>query len=210
MSNALSHWAILAALDFWRDAKHYRECEVSANWQPIAQRRAVGAKVGIMGIGAIGGLTAQRFAALGFDVRGWARSLRQIDNVKVFAGDDGLAPFLDGLEILVSVLPLTPATKGIMNNDMFNRLAKGAFIINGGRGPQLVEDDLLDAIDRGQIAGAALDVFTTDHCPAVTHSGRTQLLLSASCCGANPQILLLSRLLRDNCNHDRRGTRQPR
>ena len=159
MSNALSHWAILAALDFWRDAPHYRACQVSANWQPIVQRPASGAKVGIMGVGAIGGLMAQRFVGLGFDVRGWARSPRQIADVMVFAGDEGLAPFLDGLDILVSVLPLTPATRGIMNSDMFNQLAKGAFVINGGRGPQLVEDDLLDAIDCGQIAGAALDVF---------------------------------------------------
>ena len=165
MSNALSHWAILAALDFWRDAPHYRACQASASWHPIVQRRASGAKVGIMGVGAIGRLVAQRFAGLGFDVRGWARSPRQIEGVTVFVGDKGRDAFLDGLEILVSVLPLTPATRGIMNNDMFNRLAKGAFIINGGRGPQLVEDDLLDAIGRGQIAGAALDVFATEPLP---------------------------------------------
>ena len=166
MSNALSHWAILAALDFWRDAQHYRACQAKANWQPIVQRPASGAKVGIMGVGAIGGLMAKRFAALGFDVRGWARRPRQIDNVTVFVGDEGLPPFLNDLEILVSVLPLTPATRGIMNSSMFNQLAKGAFVINGGRGPQLVEDDLLDAIRRGQIAGAALDVFATEPLPA--------------------------------------------
>ena len=44
MSNALSHWAILAALDFWRDAPHYRACQASANWHPIVQRRASGAR----------------------------------------------------------------------------------------------------------------------------------------------------------------------
>ena len=166
MSNALSHWAILAALDFWRDARYYRACQASKTWKPIAQRRASGARVGVMGVGAIGGLVAQRFAGLGFDVRGWARSSRQIADVTVFAGDKGLAPFLDGLDILVSVLPLTPATRGIMNRDMFSQLARGAFIINGGRGPQMVEDDLLDAISRGQIAGAALDVFATEPLPA--------------------------------------------
>ena len=166
MSNALSHWAILAALDFWRDAAYYRDCQTSKTWQPIVQRPASGAKIGIMGVGAIGGIMAQRFAALGFDVRGWARSMRQIDNVEIFAGDDGLAPFLDGLNILVSVLPLTPATTGIMNHQLFNQLAKGAYIINGGRGPQLVEADLLDAISSGQIAGAALDVFAVEPLPA--------------------------------------------
>ena len=166
MSNALSHWAILAALDFWRDAAYYRDCQTSKTWQPIVQRPASGAKIGIMGVGAIGGIMAQRFAALGFDVRGWARSMRQIDNVQIFVGDGGLAPFLDGLNILVSVLPLTPATTGIMSHQLFNQLAKGAYIINGGRGPQLVEADLLDAIGSGQIAGAALDVFAIEPLPA--------------------------------------------
>ena len=165
MSNALSHWAILVALDFWRDAPYYRACQAAANWQPILQHSATGIKVGIMGVGAIGGLMAQRFAALGFDVRGWARNTRHIDGVEVFAGDDGLAPFLQGLEILVSVLPLTSATRGIMNTDLFNQLNKGAYIINGGRGPQLVEEDLLDAIQREQIAGASLDVFSTEPLP---------------------------------------------
>ena len=166
MSDALSHWAILATLDFWRDAKHYRSSQVAAKWEPIAQRPASGAKVGIMGVGAIGGLMARRFAALGFDVRGWARSPRLIDDVIVFVGDKEFATFLEGLEILVSVLPLTPETRGIMNTDLFNKLAKGAYIINGGRGPQLVEDDLLDAIASGQISGAALDVFENEPLPS--------------------------------------------
>ena len=165
MSNALSHWAILAALDFWRDGPHYRASQSVAHWRPIKQRPASGVKVGIMGVGAIGGLMAQRFAALGFNVRGWTRTPRQIDDVEVFAGEKGLSSFLEGLSILVSVLPLTLATKGIMNTDLFNQLVKGAYVINGGRGPQLVEADLLDAIDRGQISGAALDVFASEPLP---------------------------------------------
>jgi len=166
MSNALSHWAILAALDFWRDAPYYRDCQAVAKWAPIVQRPATGAKVGIMGVGAIGSVMASRFASLGFDVRGWARTMRQVDNVAIFAGEDNLPAFLDGLNILISVLPLTPATHGILNSQLFRQLAKGAYIINGGRGAQLVESDLLDAIASGQIAGAALDVFTTEPLPA--------------------------------------------
>ena len=165
-----------------------------------------------MGIGAIGGLTAQRFAALGFDVRGWARSPREIDNVTVFAGDNGLAPFLDGLEILVSVLPLTSATTGIMNSDMFNQLAPGAYIINGGRGPQLVEDDLLDAIDRGQIAGAAAGcVYNRAIASKSPILGAPSYYCLASCCSTNqPKYCGTAGCCRDNCHHDRKGTRQPR
>ena len=166
MSNALSHWAILCALDFWRDADHYRTAQADRRWDPRPQRPATGGQVGILGTGAIGSVIARRFAALGFSVRGFARSERHIEGVEMFAGGDQLAAFADGLDIVVSVLPLTPDTTGIINADFLARMSAGAFVINGGRGPQLVEDDLLDAIDRGQIAGAALDVFATEPLPA--------------------------------------------
>ena len=165
MSDALSHWAILSALDFWRDASYYRHSQQQKIWKPIVQRPATGATVGVMGLGAIGSVIAQRFAMLGFSVRGWARSERDIPGVTVFAGPDQMNSFLDGVDILVSVLPLTPDTTGIINKDLFSQLARGAFVINGGRGPQLVESDLLDAINSGQIAGAALDVFTIEPLP---------------------------------------------
>jgi glyoxylate/hydroxypyruvate reductase A len=165
MSDALSHWAILSALDFWRDASYYRHSQQQKIWKPIVQRPATGATVGVMGLGAIGSVIAQRFAMLGFSVRGWARSERDIPGVTVFAGPDQMKSFLDGVDILVSVLPLTPDTTGIINKDLFSQLARGAFVINGGRGPQLVESDLLDAINSGQIAGAALDVFTIEPLP---------------------------------------------
>jgi glyoxylate/hydroxypyruvate reductase A len=165
MSDALSHWVILAALDFWRDGPYYRASQQKRVWKPIVQRPATGATVGVMGVGAIGSVVAQRFSMLGFTVRGWARSERALDGVEVFAGPDQLDRFLDGVDILVSVLPLTAETTGIMNADLFARLAKGACVINGGRGPQLVEADLLAAIESGQIAGAALDVFQTEPLP---------------------------------------------
>ncbi|MEK9910251.1 MAG: glyoxylate/hydroxypyruvate reductase A [Candidatus Puniceispirillum sp.] len=165
MSDALSHWVILAALDFWRDASYYRRCQTQKIWKPVVQRPATGATIGIMGVGAIGSVVAKRFAALGFAVRGWARSPREIDGVTVFAGSDSLDKFLDDVDILVSVLPLTDETTGIMNADLFARLAKGAFVINGGRGQQLVEGDLLTALEAGQLAGAALDVFAHEPLP---------------------------------------------
>jgi glyoxylate/hydroxypyruvate reductase A len=78
---------------------------------------------------------------------------------------DQLADFATGLDIVVSVLPLTPQTTGIMDAAFFNRLAPGAFVINGGRGPQVVDDDLLAALESGRIGGAALDVFAVEPLP---------------------------------------------
>ena len=165
MANALSHWAILNALDFWRDGDSYRAQQATRQWHSLPQRPATGARVGILGVGAIGTVIARRFAALGFDVRGFARSPKQIDGVEVFVGMDQLADFADGLDIVVSVLPLTPQTTGIMNAAFFDRLAPGAFIINGGRGPQVEDDDLLAALDSGRLGGAALDVFAVEPLP---------------------------------------------
>jgi len=166
MSDALSHWAILNALDFWRDGASYRDQQASKTWASIPQRSHEEAIVGVLGVGAIGSVIARRFAALGFTTRGWARTQKTIENVDVFAGPDALADFADGVNISVCVLPLTPETRGIMNADYFNRLAHGAFVINGGRGPQVNDDDLLAALDSGQIGGAALDVFAIEPLPA--------------------------------------------
>ena len=169
MSDALSHWAILNALDMWRDGAQYRAQQAGKIWKPIDQRPATGAVIGIMGVGAIGSVIATRFASLGFTVKGWARTRRTLGNVRIFAGMDELPSFLHNTDIIVSVLPLTPATSGIMNKDFFDALADGAFIINGGRGSQLVEDDLLVALDSGKIGGAALDVFVSEPLPP-THA----------------------------------------
>jgi glyoxylate/hydroxypyruvate reductase A len=168
MSDALSHWAILNALDMWRDGAQYRAQQAERLWKPLEQRPATGAVIGIMGVGAIGSVIASRFASLGFKVKGWTRTKRTLDDVEMFAGMDALPSFLADTDIVVSVLPLTPTTSGIMNADFFSRLADGAFVINGGRGGQLVEDDLLAALDSGKIGGAALDVFGTEPLPA-TH-----------------------------------------
>ncbi|MDA7599433.1 glyoxylate/hydroxypyruvate reductase A [Alphaproteobacteria bacterium] len=166
MSDALSHWAILNALDFWRDGASYRDQQASKTWASIPQRSHEEAIVGVLGVGAIGSMIARRFAALGFTTRGWARTQKTIENVDVFAGPDALADFADGVNISVCVLPLTPETRGIMNADYFNWLAHGAFVINGGRGPQVNDDELLAALDSGQIGGAALDVFAIEPLPA--------------------------------------------
>ena len=122
-------------------------------------------------------------------MRGYARTPRSIEGVATFAGSDQLATFADGLDIVVSVLPLTTETTGIMNAGFFGMLADGAFIINGGRGPQVDDDDLLAALNSGKLGGAALDVFAVeplpkDH-PFWTHQGT-----GLAACGGTDQCHL--------------------
>jgi glyoxylate/hydroxypyruvate reductase len=100
-----------------------------------------------------------------FAVRGWGRASKESDGVATFAGPEGLAGFLAGTAILVCLLPLTPATRGILDAGLFAGLPEGARLINLGRGAHLVEQDLLDALDRGDLAHASLDCFAEEPLP---------------------------------------------
>jgi glyoxylate/hydroxypyruvate reductase A len=149
---------------------HRRLPEIEAaqerrEWLQLVNPPAYERKVGLMGQGDLGADCAQALAGLGFDVAGWSRRPKTIDGVKSFAGQDGLAAFLKRTEILVCLLPLTSATAGILNADLFERLPKGASIINAARGGHLVDDDLLKALASGQISSATLDVFHTEPLP---------------------------------------------
>jgi glyoxylate/hydroxypyruvate reductase A len=125
---------------------------------------------------AIGARVAADLAALGFPVKVWSRSAKPTSaGVTGFHGADGLNAMLDDTEILVNLLPLTEETRNILNAALFAKMRRGGYLIQVGRGEHMVEQDLLDALDNGQLAGAALDVFlaeplSKEH-PFWTHSG---------------------------------------
>ncbi len=121
--------------------------------------------MGVLGLGAIGGAIARTLAAQGFAVRGFARSRRELPGVRCFAGTPEFAAFLDGLDALVSVLPLTTDNRGILNRAALERLADGAHLINVGRGAHVVEADLLALLDAGKLGAATLDVFAVEPLP---------------------------------------------
>jgi glyoxylate/hydroxypyruvate reductase A len=128
---------------------------------PVAGERVVG----IMGLGNLGTACAESLLKLGFNVTGWARSKHNLTGINCYAGDAELAEFLNDIDILVCLLPLTPATDNILSSKLFNNLPAGACIINAGRGAHLVEDDLLQALNTGHIAHATLDVFRQEPLP---------------------------------------------
>ena len=102
----------------------------------------------------------------GFDVAGWSRTPKEIEGVTCFHGPEGLDQMLARTDILVCLLPLTPATRGILNGELFAKLPRGACLINVGRGGHQVERDLLEALDSGQLREATLDVFEEEPLPA--------------------------------------------
>ncbi|MEM8538107.1 MAG: glyoxylate/hydroxypyruvate reductase A [Pseudomonadota bacterium] len=131
------------------------------SFPPVAKHRPVT----ILGIGALGAACGKALADLGFPVTGWSRSPKDIADIRCLHGDDGLRAALTGAEVVILLLPQTPATENILNAATLSLLAPGAFIINPGRGPLIDDAALLAALDSGQIAHATLDVFRTEPLP---------------------------------------------
>jgi glyoxylate/hydroxypyruvate reductase len=165
MAQAMSEWMILNILRFHRQVPEYEAQERHKIWKVLPAPETSERRIGVLGLGALGSDTARKVAALGFDVAGWSRTEKKIDGVTSFHGAGQLTAFLERTEILCCLLPLTPATDGIINAAALAAMPQGAFVINAGRGQHVVDADLLAAVDSGHIAGAALDVFHQEPLP---------------------------------------------
>lgn len=157
-------YVLWGVLHYHRGFDQMLKNQAQVLWKRPGQQPAQQTRVGVMGLGELGRAVASQLAGLGFDTRGWARRAKQVDGVKTFQGEQ-LNEFLDGLDILVCLLPLTNETDGILGKDIFTRMAQGAVLINCGRGEHLQRDELFAALDSGQMRGALLDVFEQEPLP---------------------------------------------
>jgi glyoxylate/hydroxypyruvate reductase A len=166
MAQSMSEYVVLSALNYCRQFDAYRSDQDHRRWAPRRPRLAEETQIGIMGLGQLGSDAAKKLSFLGFTVSGWSRTLKNIDGVKCFAGEDEWQIFLSRSQILICLLPLTASTKGILNRKTFEQLPEGAYVINAARGQHLIESDLIQALDSGRLAGACLDVFEVEPLPA--------------------------------------------
>lgn len=159
ITQGMCEYACFAVLALHRDMLRYRQQQAERRWQAHPLVPACQVRVGVMGLG----LQAQQILAslqpFGFTLSGWARIEHRIAGVHCFAGTAQLPAFLAQCDILLCVLPLTEQTEGILDRQLFQQLPRGAALINMGRGGHLVENDLLDALDSGQVSAAVLDVL---------------------------------------------------
>jgi glyoxylate/hydroxypyruvate reductase len=165
LTQDMTSYIMTQVMCYARNILDYHRAQDKNEWLPRPYKDKSQTRIGIMGMGELGKDAAGKFLSLGFKVNGWARSKKDFGRVKVYVGAEGLAEFLGQINILVCLLPLTPATTNILNKETFAQLPKGAFIINVARGEHLVEKDLVEALDSGQLSGACLDVFREEPLP---------------------------------------------
>lgn len=158
----MSQYVIATTLYYARRLDFYIAAKAKKAWLPQVLKDK---RIGIMGLGQLGSDAAAKLTGLGFQVSGWSRRPKSLEGAHCFSGEAQLPAFLRQSDILICLLPLTAETRGILNADLFAKLPQGAYLINAARGQHLVETDLLQALDKGQLAGASLDVFEVEPLP---------------------------------------------
>ncbi len=165
LTTQMVEYISLAVLSFQRRLRDYLSLQKTQQWEYLPASDARSFTIGILGLGVLGSTVATQLKRLGFTVRGWSRTPKNVAGVECFQGKQQLQPFLSQCRVLTCLLPLTPETEGILNLNTFSALPQNAYLINAARGKHLIEEDLLTALNSGQIAGAWLDVFQTEPLP---------------------------------------------
>ncbi|TCP05003.1 2-hydroxyacid dehydrogenase [Caldimonas thermodepolymerans] len=155
-------WAVLSLQRGWFDCL---EQQRRGQWRVPPQPRADEVCVGVLGLGQMGRTVAARLAANGYRVLGWSRSGAQLPGITALHGDAGLQQLLGEAHIVVNLLPLTPATRGLFDAATFARMRAGASLVNLARGQHVVDEALLAALDAGHLHRAVLDVFHVEPLP---------------------------------------------
>ena len=165
MTEAMSEYVLSQVLRLHRQEPLYRVQQQEKVWREHRQPNAAERRVGVLGLGELGGDAARKLAVLGFQVAGWSRSEKRLPGIEGFHGPEGLLALARCSEILICLLPLTRETEGVLNAQLFAAMPKGGAIINVGRGRHLAEDDLIAALDSGHLSAAVLDVFREEPLP---------------------------------------------
>ena len=176
LTTRMTEYIVLHTLLHTRRLTEYLAQQRTATWRYLPEPTAAQIRVGVMGLGVLGQAAAATLLNLGYQVRGWSRSTKQVAGVDCFAGSEELDAFLAETDVLAVLLPLTKATEGLINRDLLRRLSRtgrhprlpGPVLINAGRGKLQIETDILAALEASELHAASLDVFETEPLPATS------------------------------------------
>lgn len=165
LSDTMAEAVLAWTLYLHRNMPAYASLQRQRAWRQLPHVRAQQRVVSLLGLGALGHAAADRLRAAGFQVCGWSRARRAMEGVQCFSGAAGLASMLAQTDILVCLLPLTPATAGLLDARALGWLKHGASLINFARGAIVAEQALQDALATGRVGHAVLDVFSVEPLP---------------------------------------------
>ena len=166
MGEKMAEYVLYGVLGAQREMAAYQANQRQRLWDYSDRNNAAGDwDVGILGLGTLGQRVAERLLINGYPVHGWSRSARTHAQIHTYSGDSGLDEMMAKIKVLVCLLPLTAHTRGILNADLFGKAQAGLFVINVARGGHLIDDDLISALDSGQVSGALLDVTEPEPLP---------------------------------------------
>ncbi|MFC0679409.1 2-hydroxyacid dehydrogenase [Lysobacter korlensis] len=166
MADQMVEYALYVALREFRRFRDYARDESQARWAPQPLRTRGSYRIGILGLGVLGGAVAQALAGFGFDVGGWSRGAKDLPGVACEHGDAGLDALLRRSDLVMLFLPLTRETDTLLDRVRLALLPAGAVLANLSRGELVDDGALLEALDTGALGAAYLDVFREEPLPA--------------------------------------------
>ncbi len=167
-AHTIAEWCLWQALDFFRDGRARRRDRAAKDWTRRPNREIAESTWLIYGFGRIGWETGRRVRALGGHVIGVRRSAGPHEHADEMISPGGVLERLNDADVVLLTAPHTPETEGLADAAFFAAMGADALFMNVGRGALVVEADLLNALDAGRPAFAALDVFVEEPLPAAS------------------------------------------
>jgi glyoxylate/hydroxypyruvate reductase A len=158
MANSALAWVYYLQKNMYDYKLQQHDC----NWNEIEERENEDTTIALLGLGELGIASANKLLDNDFKVSAWARSNKEVKNIQMYYGDDGLNEILKHADIVLCLLPLSPETTNLINGDKIKYMKKGASFINFARGPIVDYEALEQSINEGQIKHAVLDVFKVE------------------------------------------------
>jgi phosphoglycerate dehydrogenase-like enzyme len=163
---SIAEWVLAAVLAHVKGLGDSWALQREGTWKYRMTGRLAGTRAAVVGTGSIGRTIARRLAALDVHVTLVGRIAGEDKDFGPTRSSDDLASVAADVDLLILAVPLTPATTALVDAEVLAALRHRGFVVNVGRGPTIVESDLVDALRSGGIAGAALDVFEVEPLPA--------------------------------------------
>ena len=205
----MCEYVALHVLRVHRRLPEIESADRRSEWVQYVEPLARDYPVGLLGLGNLGAAVARTLSVIGYPVNGWSRRGRPVENVDVYTGDDGLRELLANSQVVVSLLPGTPATENLLDSEALSRMPEGSHLINVGRGETIVDEDLLAHLSSGHIASATLDVFRSEPLPTDHQFWSTESVLVTSHTASAIEPATGGRVIADNIAAFDRGDSLP-